>query len=34
VWGPMDDALSSILASPDSDVKAILERAAAAVGGP
>lgn len=34
VWGPMDDALSTILGSPGSDVKAILDRAAAALGAP
>jgi len=34
VWGPMDDALGSILASPGSDVKAILARAAATIGNP
>lgn len=34
VWGPMDEALTAILASPESDVAGLLARAAAAIGTP
>ncbi len=33
VWGPMDRALSAILASPDSDVAAALQKAVASIAG-